>query len=271
MLRHCAHQAAGLLALGDSHPLSVVVVVQHGDEQAELPFLWRLCQTLTAAGQCVTVLDGSSSESGETPGLQQRLQAGRSQNTPQVTWSVLPASKGLMELSLSNPTSYPSWRALAQCFDGAGMLILYCTAQCASKILGGVGVTTLLPVSPQRSSLLASYLALKQLLVVGGQRPTIINVLPPETDVEDRAARSVCTSLVECAKSFLNFEAPVIPFVDPVEDFSTAAGLSRLVSTLIGSVAVKDLPEMADLQLQRRTTGGEGYPPLHWGAVDVYG
>lgn len=271
MLRYCAHQAAGLVALGDSHPLNIVVVVQHGDEQAELPFLWRLCQSLTALGQSVKVLDGSSSESNEMPGLQQRLQTGRSLSTAQTAWSVLPASKGLWELSVHSSLQQPGWQTLAHTFDEADILILYATAQCASKILGGVGVPTFLPVSPLRSSLLTSYLALKQLLVVGGQRPTIINVLPPETDRESRAAGSVCTSLVECAKSFLHFEAPVIPFVDHSEDPSAEDGLSRLASTLLDSVAMKGLSGMGDPQLPNRITHGDVHPYLHLGAVDVHG
>ena len=57
MLEHHANQAAGLLGLGSRNGPRMLAVVNHGDEQAELPLLWQLCLALVNLGYAVTVLD----------------------------------------------------------------------------------------------------------------------------------------------------------------------------------------------------------------------
>lgn len=216
----------------------LLAVVQHGDEQAELPFLWQLCLTLSQQAYSVTVLDGTSTESASNPGLQQRLDRGDttdSRQTAMGAWTVLPAKEGLMHLAVSSGPHQRGWHQLLRAFVGTSVVILYCTAELASQVLKGLETSTLVPVSPVRSSLLSSYLALKRLLILGGHRPTIIDVQSTDENPNAAGVPAVCTSLVECARNFLNFEVKVIPFADIADDAQTAVDFNRFALNLLES------------------------------------
>ena len=63
------NQAAGLLDLAAMPSPKLTAMVAHGDEQAELPLLLRMCAAWVGFGYPVTVLDGTVRESADNPGL----------------------------------------------------------------------------------------------------------------------------------------------------------------------------------------------------------
>ena len=262
MLRYCSHQAAGLLALGESRTVRLVAVVQHGDAQAELPFLWRLCLSCAELGYPVTVLDGTSVETDGMPGLLQRLTQEAPAGLKGKDWAVLPAKEGLAQLGFNDKDHQRGWHRLVRCFAHGEVVFLYSTAQCIASTLQGLDAPVFLPVSERRASLLTSYLALKRMLLVGGQSPTIVNVLAPNTDDDAPTAPTVCSSLVECAKNFLNFEAQVIAFTDSVEEHSVQA-MHQLALNLLDPTKPQSLfSNERQRGVQTRWTGSGSMPTI---------
>ena len=95
------HPAMGLGSLARAHSARLVAMVSHGDEETELPLLWRLCLTWVKLGYPVTVLDAGIVESADRPGLAQLLDcpySTSSGNQDATAWSVLPAATGLHSL-----------------------------------------------------------------------------------------------------------------------------------------------------------------------------
>lgn len=271
MLRYCAHQAEGLLALGDLQTARLLAVIQHGDEQAELPFLWRLCLALTQQGYSVTVLDATSAESAENPGLLQRLaQASTATPPPAGAWTVLPSADGLSQLAVTSQAHQRGWHQLLRAFVGTGVLILYGHAEGVAHTLKGLDAPTLLPVSPVRSSLLTSYLALKRLLILGGHRPTIIDVQSPEADLEGAGVPAVSTSLVECAKNFLNFEVKVIPFADTDDDGEAAGNFNQFAMSLLETAASGALVGAPSMAASGRNMPHDGPVAAFMRSADVH-
>lgn len=274
MLRACSHQAEGLVTLGDRTSPRLIAVVQHGDEQAELPFLWQLCLTLSQFAYSVTVLDGTSTESTANPGLQQHLNGGANADSPQAAigaWAVLPAKEGLMHLAVSNGPHQRGWHQLLRAFVGTGVVILYCNAELASQVLKGLETSALIPVSPERSSLLSSYLALKRLLILGGHRPTIIDVQSTDKNANTSGVPAVCTSLVECARNFLSFEVKVISFADIADDEQATADFNRFALSLLESAEYSSiLRSEASTDLGRQHTSRDGKVSPFARTVDVH-
>lgn len=269
MLSACTHQAAGLLTLNERQSPRILSVVQHGDELAELPFLWRLCLACTTLGFTVTVLDATIGESESTPGLLQRLQQETTPPAPTNSWTVLPSKEGLAQLSFAGTNHQRGWHQLTHCFSDTGVVILYCNAECAANTLKGLLVPTLLPVSQQRASLLTSYLALKRLLIVGGQQPTIISVQGPGTDNGKASLPPVCSSLVECARNFLNFEARVIAFTDTADDENAVDFLPFLRGLLEACAQQVSSSSLATHALFP-STALDGPTPLNMRVLDVH-
>ncbi len=244
MLEHFSNQASGLLGLCSRPGRRLISVVHHGDEQAELPMLWQLCLALVSMGYTVTVLDATIDESTANPGLQQLLDRlsthhNGAQDAP--SWSVLPSKKGLNTVCAATGTSDERLARLCRLFPADGLVIVYCGVDALVSLMGQSDHEPLLAVSPVRSSLLTSYIALKRLLIAGNLKPTIINMQQSQEPLTSALTSPAAAGLHECAKKFLGFDATTFDISDQRSDEQSGGDMQRLAlrvlerSTLLNS------------------------------------
>ncbi|MDE2418574.1 MAG: hypothetical protein KGN32_12290 [Burkholderiales bacterium] len=228
------HQAAGLMGLARNQFPRLTAFVSHGDAQAELPLLWKLCSAMVDLGYPVTVLDGTTQEAGDNPGLEQLLDFSTWRESPQEspTWNILPSMQGLQALgAFANPSAH-CLSALGQAFQHEGFVIAYSNAQVLSRLLTRSGVRPLLSLSTARTSLLTSYLALKRLLLKGGIEPVVANVVQyADRSLETESA--VASNLCDCARNFLDFEVNIVTIVAPAGEDRPSMDVQRLALSMI--------------------------------------
>jgi len=242
-------QAAGLLHLPRSAGPRLLSVVSHGDERAELPFLWRLCTALAELGYPVWVLDATQSESAGNPGLEQWLELrGRHSDRAcgPADWTVIPSGLGLAHVCNLPYNRAAKHQVLGQLFDHQAIVVLYANALIQVQLLGDTPIQPILATSAEKSALLTSYLALKRLWVSGHLEPTILNMMPVPVSTGRRAAASANTNLELCAKSFLGFDVNSI-YLDPLSDERALYKTVRLLATRMvdGSLPLLSRPEKA--------------------------
>lgn len=228
------HQAAGLMGLSHQQFPRLTAFVSHGDAQAELPLLWKLCSAMVALGYSVTVLDGTTPETGDNPGLEQVLDFSGWSDAPQAqpTWNILPAMHGLQALSATANPAMHSLSALGHAFEHEGIVIVYSNAQLLSRLLARSGVKPLLSLSTARTSLLTSYLALKRLLLKGGITPVVANVVQ-YADRSPDSGGAVASNLCDCARNFLDFDMNIVTIVAPAGEDRPSMDVQRMALTMV--------------------------------------
>jgi hypothetical protein len=216
MLEAGLHQGAGLHALTAQPGPRVVVMASHDDRASELPLLCSLCTAWTELGYPVVVLDATSPESVDAPGLQQLLASnGRAEITERAgaLWPILPAATGLAQLCGTRPGASMGssfLQHLGSLFRGYDVVLVYADVQDLARCMPDTGIEPLLAISAKRKSLLSAYQALKQLLIIGRLQPTMLAVMN-EIDQNSLAlAQSMCKSLQDCAMAFLGHHATLL-------------------------------------------------------------
>ena len=232
------NQAAGLMDLAMPEAPKLMAVVSHGDEQAELPMLWRLCSALVGFGYSVAVLDGSMEESPDNPGLEQMLDYSfwRGKDTDAPTWRIVPSRMGLQTLSLqaqSNPKELFDLTDLGRLFTNESVVLVYSDARTLSLMLKGLGVKPLLATSDTKSSLLTSYMALKRLLLNGKIEPTIANVKSDAINAHAKNDANPGKGLMECAEQFLDYHVNAVNIALPSTDDSPCLRVERLALAML--------------------------------------
>lgn len=236
-----ANQASGLIGLGCQPGPRLVAMVSHGDEQAELPLLWQLCLSLVNFGYTVTVLDATTTESDTNPGLEQLLENalwdGSSRcDTP--AWAVLPCANGIQTLLEGPGTNAQNLRQLGELLPTEGIVVLYCKAEWMVALIGGWYAEPLLAVSPIKTSLLTSYIALKRLLITGTLRPTIVNMLQERPIFGSAQRPSVSAGLSACAKRFLGHELKTLEIAAQQAEVGACEEVQRLALRLLESAVL---------------------------------
>ena len=232
------NQAAGLMDLAIPEAPRLMAVVSHGDEQAELPMLWRLCSALVGFGYSVAVLDGSMDESPDNPGLEQMLDYSfwRGKDTDAPTWRIVPSRMGLQTLTYqaqSNPKELFDLSDLGRLFMHESVVLVYSDARTLSLMLKGLGVKPLLATSDTKSSLLTSYMALKRLLLNGQIEPTIASVKSDAINANARTDANPGKGLVECAEQFLDYHVNAVNIALPSTDDSPCLRVERLALAML--------------------------------------
>lgn len=238
MLEHHVNQASGLLGLGCHPEPRMIAMVSHGDEQAELPLLWQLCLALVNFGYSVTVLDATTCESDTNPGLDQLLDDGHWHDEgirDASAWTVLPAGKGVQNLCGVHSSKLQNLRQLGHLFPAGGIVILYCKVEWMIALVGDCSIEPLLAVSPLRTSLLTSYLALKRLLITGKLKPTIVNMIQDQNSASLAAPQSVAAGLSECAKKFLGHDVKALEIREQHGDAPLYGDIQHLALRLLES------------------------------------
>ncbi len=238
MLDHLSNQASGLIGLGCQPSPRLVAMVSHGDERAELPLLWQLCLSLVNFGYSVTVLDATTAESDTNPGLEQLLENalwsdGSKCDTP--AWTVLPCANGIQTLLEGPDASSQNLHQLGPLLPAEGIVVLYCKVEWMAALIGDSHVEPLLAVTPVKTSLLTSYIALKRLLITGKLRPTIVNMLQEPNLFVSAQQSPTSAGLSECAKKFLGHELKTLDIVEQQADAAPCQEVQRLALRLLES------------------------------------
>lgn len=236
MLDHFTNQASGLVGLCSRAGPRMIAVVHHGDEQAELPMLWQLCLTLVNFGYSVTVLDATTEESTANPGLDQLLDdspwhGDDTRDAP--AWTVLPSGKGVERLCSTPAGGYPNLHQLGRLLPMDGIIILYCRVEPMITLISERRLEPLLAVSPARTSLLTSYIALKRLLITGNLKPTIVNMIQDQDPALPSVAQPVSAGLRDCAKRFLNFDVSTFDITEQHGEAHPNGDIQRLALRML--------------------------------------
>jgi hypothetical protein len=213
MLDFSVHQAAGLHGLKLDSGAQLIAMVSHGDERSELPLLWKLCATFSELGYGVTVLDATTRESNDNPGLTQLLDYGFWQTkepSPDSQWTVLPATRGLQDLCCLPPNAPQGLQRLGNLFAQEGVVILFGKPEGIALLLYGTNVSPLLAVSSWKNSLLTSYLAFKRLLINGRLTPTIVSIVEHQKNADNPQPAPMVMNLIECARNFLGVDVKAL-------------------------------------------------------------
>lgn len=210
MLDAFADQGASLRQAHPPAPARLITLVSQGDEQHEQALLWQLCQALQNYGYPPVVLDGTSVESAERPGLVDLMQ-----HTPWAAlgatedsdWAVMPAAAGLRALGRARPHPLDLLGAL---FQGCGVLVVYARAELLIPVLADSAAQPVLAVVPDRQSLLRGYRTIKQFQQQARLAPTLVSLITSSIRNADQLARHAGRSLQKCALTFLGCETDMI-------------------------------------------------------------
>ncbi len=236
MLDYPANQAAGLQGLAPPAGPYLLAMVSHGDEQAELPLLWRLCTALSESDYAVTVLDGNQRESRTEPGLYQHLDYSFRHSDDgllSMGWSVVPSALGLQSLCATPGPKGPHLRQLGQIFQHSGVVILYSKAEWLAPLLADSGITPLMAVSSTKNSLVTSYLALKRLLLNARLAPTILNMIDGRHSSAEASPTTVASNLSDCARNFLDYDVKALNIDLSADESRLGLAMRRLAAHLL--------------------------------------
>jgi hypothetical protein len=208
MLEMCVNQGAGLQSIGLQAAPRVIAMASHGKQQGELPLLWSLCSTLVGFGYPVAVLDATTMESADNPGLTQLLDdaswPGDDSDEP-LSWSVIPAARGLQRLCTQKMGGGLPMDPLNGLFQNFGVIVIYAGADVLTHLLPGSGIEPLLTVSPVKMSSVTAYQALKKMLLNAQLRPTVATITSESISKTFMADHSPIKNLQECAMTFLDY------------------------------------------------------------------
>ena len=238
MLDRLSNQASGLIGLGCQPYPRLIAMVSHGDEHAELPLLWQLCLSLVNFGYSVTVLDATTAESDTNPGLEQLLENdlwGDGSKCDTSAWTVLPCANGIQTLLEGPGASSQSLHQLGPLLPAECIVVLYCKVEWMIALIGDCRIEPLLAVTPVKTSLLTSYVALKRLLITGKLKPTIVNMLQESNLFVSAQQSSTSAGLRECAKTFLGHELKTLDIVEQQANAAPCQEVQRLALRLLES------------------------------------
>lgn len=236
MLDSDLHQAAGLQGLALQSGQRVLALASHGNQQGELPLLWNLCASLVDLGYPVVVLDATTPESAENPGLAQLLNHSAWPEEvldETAAWSVIPAARGLQQLSQQACVQAQPMAPLSRLFAAVGVLVIYARAEVLSQLLAGSGMAPLLTVSSVKMSSVTAYQALKHLLHNAGLRPTLAHLS------SDPFAKTIATlpapvkNLQDCAMTFLDYRLDATTVRPPSARNGPSDDMNRLALRLL--------------------------------------
>jgi len=237
MLDTAINQATGLQGLAAHATPRLMAVASHGQQQGDLPVLWGLCDSLTEQGLSVVVLDGHACESYENPGLNQLLDdpTGRiGDDTGASSWAVVPARTGFERLHACG-LSADNVGCLLQNYS---VVLIYADATTLAQLVKDTGLSPLLVVTPQKSSTLTAYKALKQLLLDAHLRPTVANIAIDSNAATSMPSLTPFQYLQDCAETFLGYSFRPITITATSRAGESRTDINRLALQLLENAIV---------------------------------
>lgn len=192
MLEQVIDQGAGLRKMAGQFAPRIIALASHGDPLGELPFLWRLCDSLSHLGYSLMVLDETTTETPGNPGLQNCIHQGLLP-PPWVdttgAWSVLPSRMGFSKLGGRDKLGSLEFADLAGLFQTFGVVIVYLGTDALIKAFAQSDIEPVLAVSGHGSSRESAHLAMERILKHTALKATLISVQgrimehPPQNEV----------------------------------------------------------------------------------------
>ena len=235
MLEMCVNQGAGLNSMGFQNAPCVMAMASHGKQQGELPVLWGLCTALVGLGYTVAVLDATTTESTDNPGLSQLLDDACWQDdaSEPLSWTVIPAALGLQRLGTQPSERHLAMDPLAGLFQNFGVVLIYAGADVLSRLLPKSGIEPLLTVSPVKMSAVTAYQALKQMWISAKLRPTVANITSEQFSKSSMASHSSVKNLQDCAMTFLDYQLDAQPVQAMKQQECRSDDMNRLALRLL--------------------------------------
>ncbi|WP_367848637.1 hypothetical protein [Rhodoferax sp. WC2427] len=211
MLDTSVDQGESLRRIAPQAAWSVIAMVTRGDTATELPLLWQICAALQSFSLRITVLDASSAETEDNPGLQNLLDHAHwleDADLDAPPWHIVPARLGLSRLALQtrqdSPMSPPPLQALSHLFRSCDLVVVYADAQLLATLMPGSQVRPLLAVTPRRASIIGAYQNFKKLLLQARLVPLIASVVTAPFKNAELLAKSTGRALQNCAHLHLD-------------------------------------------------------------------
>jgi hypothetical protein len=207
MLESCADQGESLRRWTPKAAWSVIAMVSQGDAPTEMPLLWQVCGALKELEYRVTVLDATTQESENNPGLQDLLDSAHwleDALPPIAPFQIVPAKLGLISLAqIANQEHPMPLQPLGHLFRNSDVVILYGTAQLLTALLINSDVRPLLAVTSLRKSVLEAYRSIKSLLLQARLLPIIVPVITSPIQRAENLAKATGRVLQKCARVYL--------------------------------------------------------------------
>lgn len=179
MLELITDQGAGLRKMAGQFAPRVIALASHGDPLGELPFLWRLCDSLSHLGYSLMVLDETTAETPGNPGLQDCIYQGLLP-PPWIdtsgAWSVLPSKLGFSQLGRPGQQNALVFEDLAGLFQTFGVVILYLGTEALISGFARGDIEPILAISGHGSSRHTASRALDRILTATELKATVISV-----------------------------------------------------------------------------------------------
>ncbi len=212
MLETIAGQGASLRQGMPQAPVRLITMVSQGDQANEQALLWQLCQALQGYGYPPVVLDGTTLESQQHPGLVDLVQDApwaQLGGTETSSCTVMPAAAGLRALARERGGPSPVNR-LGQLFRGCGVLVVYARPELLIPVLADSGAQPVLAVTPGRQAVVRGYQTFKQFQLQGRLVPTLVSLVTAPLRNADQLARAAGRTLQKCAMAYLGCRTDVI-------------------------------------------------------------
>ncbi len=236
MLNDGLDQGAGLRMISQQLAPRLITLASHGDKAGELPFLWSLCSTLSNLGYPLVVLDVTTRETPQSPGLQGWLEDNYSlseQDASMEAWPVFPSSQGFSRLCNRKKDAVSLFENLAEYFRNYGVVVLYLPTDILVSHLPDSRVEPLLAVSSNQVSLLTSYQALKKILHMTRLQPTVISVENSTSGSAILNTQVMSKSLQSCVQSFLDREIETLTLPERHNSLAAMDDLNHLALRLL--------------------------------------
>ena len=202
-LRHWLPQARA-----QAQAVQLVAMVSRGEPRTEQPLLWQLCTALQSLGHSVAVLDGTTPESDDNPGLQNLLDHAHWLEPAQgdAAWQIVPAMAGLLalaRLALQDQEDDMTLQPLGQLFKNFNVVLVYARAEVLISLLPGTPVRPLVAIAPSRNSLVNGYQTLKRLHQQAGLTATLVSLVTGPQKLAEQRAHVAGRSLQRCSETYL--------------------------------------------------------------------
>ncbi len=207
MLDPCTDQGESLRRFTPTAAWSVIAMVSQGDVSTELPLLWQVCAALQKMNYRVTVLDATSRETEDNPGLQNLLDSAHwleDASAARTPLHIVPAGLGLSRLAQFASQEHPMpLQPLGHLFRNCDVVVLFGAAPLLTALLLDSQVRPLLAVTSLKASVLNAYQNIKRLLLQARLLPIIVPVIATRVKGAENLARKTGQTLQQCTQTHL--------------------------------------------------------------------
>ncbi|MDB5847289.1 MAG: hypothetical protein JWP29_1041 [Rhodoferax sp.] len=250
MLDTAADQSEGLrhwMPQSAAQGVRVMAMVSRGEARTEQPLLWQICTSLQGLGHSVAVLDGTTAESDDNPGLQNLLDHAHWLEPVQgdAAWQIVPARVGLIELverarlasedKEEDKEDDMPLQPLGALFKNFHVVLVYARADVLISLLPGTRVRPLLAIAPSKNSIVNGYQTLKRLQQQADLMPLLVSLVTGPLKAAETRATVAARSLQRCVQTYLGYQTEVLSVRSYAQHDKPSQDAPRLALRLLES------------------------------------